>query len=1008
MLDRLFLVYFLLLFASISFAEEANWNCQQDKSTKEWVCVGSADPAGDSSKATPESKPMPEASRQADLPKTDDAAVSATPSSVRETNKKILPVEEQVEKTESTEAEPEESDQIKKELAQTPSEPKTDIVTENPQSSPPLSEAPPPVIPATQKPMPTSAKPAVITEDRQRGWNCDNKGKDGNWNCQLVGADPKGEARVVDAEDKGLGLFNPTFDSKEEHVFYTLRDRFRTNPWGNCSIQLGTQKYYIPDNKKQRDKADIDMNSNAAEIYDNEIGSYQGRVELKRADQQASSNAANYDSVSELLDLHGNVFYSEEELSLYTESANLKLASDEARLRDALFISPTTPLRGRANAVYRDSKTQSRYKDVAYTSCEPGNQDWIVHATDLKMNKTTGDGSAKNAWLEFKGVPVFYSPYLTFPIDDRRKTGFLAPSFGNTQKGGFNFSAPFYWNIAPNFDATLRPRYYTKRGALLAGDFRYLTESLKGAINAEFMPDDSIRNEPRYLASFKNHTSFTKNINSNIDANIVSDREYFSELGNALSFPYFSNVRSYGDISYVDKGISLVGLIENYQNIDPAFTGRLTPYRRLPQLNLNLDHTFESIPASIGMENEYVYYQHDDSSLPVGHRMNVKPYVSFPLKTASAYMTPKLSLQYTEYLLDQQRAGASDSIGRTVPIASVDSGLFLEKDVNLFGSSLLHTLEPRLFYLFIPKVNQDDIPIFDSSLYDFQYDSLFRENRFSGTDRIQDANQITAALTSRLVDSETGLEKLKISIGEIFHFRNREVNGPVVRVGADFLESPIQTSSLSPLVAEVSSQINKHVSLDGGIQWDPDVNEFVRGKANIHLVNNPGEILNLGFLYRKNNLIKDALDRALGNDGSFGEPNPLLTDADLARLQSYRNNNLVLRSNDIVASDISFRWPIYDNWFAVGRWQYSFLYNLTQEGFFGFEKETCCWRFRVIGRQYVNNIQLAANPPPGRDDLSATQTGLFFQIEFKGLTGIGEKLDDFFSKSIYGYQKKDY
>jgi LPS-assembly protein len=229
-----------------------------------------------------------------------------------------------------------------------------------------------------------------------------------------------------------------------------------------------------------------------------------------------------------------------------------------------------------------------------------------------------------------------------------------------------------------------------------------------------------------------------------------------------------------------------------------------------------------------------------------------------------------------------------------------------------------------------------------------------------------------------------------------------------VRVGTDFLESPVQTSTFSPLVAEVSSQINKHVSLDSGIQWDPDSNEIVRGKAYVHLVNDPGEILNLGFLYRKNNLIRDSLDRALGNDSSFGNPDPSLTPEDLARLQTYRDSNLILRSNDIVASDISFRWPIYDNWFAVGRWQYSFLYNLTQDGFFGFEKENCCWRFRIIGRQYVNNISLAANPVPGQDNLSGTQTGIFAQIEFKGLTGIGEKLDDFFAQSIYGYQKKDY
>ncbi|CAG7855923.1 partial LPS-assembly protein LptD, partial [biofilm metagenome] len=750
------------------------------------------------------------------------------------------------------------------------------------------------------------------------------------------------------------------------------------------------------------------------EVYDNEVGNYRGNVDLKRADQQASSNAANYDSVSEALDLHGNVFYSEDELALYTESANLKLASDEARMRDTLFISPTTPIRGKASAVYRDSEYLNRYKEAAYTSCEPGNQDWIVHATDLKMNKKTGEGSAKNAWLEFKGVPVFYSPYLNFPIDSRRKSGFLAPSFGNTQRGGFNFSAPFYWNIAPNYDATIRPRYYTKRGEgpLLAADFRYLTQKSKGLVSGEFLSQDTINDrlnsrEPtqvkdRYLATFKNNTRFTKNLSANVDLNIVSDYLYFSDLGNALSFPNFSHIRSFADMSYIDKGISLTGIVENFQTIDPTLSrlgGRLKPYRRLPQLNLNFDHAFESFPAVTGLENEFVYFQHSDSRLPDGQRFNIKPYVSFPLKATSAFVTPKLALQYTQYLLDNQQVGTSESIGRIVPTASIDSGVFLEKDVNLLGGSYLHTIEPRLFYLYIPKVNQSDIPIFDTSLYDFQYDSLFRENRFNSADRIQDANQITAAFSSRLVDSETGLEKLKLNVGQAFYIQRPEVTGPVVRVGTDFLDNAIQPTSFSPLVAELSSQINKHLSVQSGLQWDPNENEIVRGNASVHIVNDPGEVLNLGYTYRKSYLIRDALDSALADN--------TLPDEDRVRLQSFRDSNPTLRSNDIIQSDISLRWPVYDNWFLVGRWQYSLLFNQTQDAFVGFEKENCCWRFRVIGRQFINNLITANNLS---SQSSNTQTGIFFQIEFKGLTSIGNAGDigDFFSQSISGYQKKDY
>ncbi len=1029
MLDRLYLVFFITLLPSISLANDANWNCQEDKKTKEWVCVGSTAP-------------------------NDHAAGSET-----EIGKDQRSVKPEI-ATKQTEQQPSEPTSVKQEMpvvtSPAPLETKpTGISTVQPpepietkSTSIPIAQpvtstakpavdrsdnkagvseiAPVRVLPASQKPNASTnnlAKAAVPEANggKPKGWNCDTKGKDGNWNCQLVGADPRGEPRVVENEDIGFRILDPAFDNKQELVFKTLQERFETDPWANCTIELGRENLN-KDIKQLRAQADLDMNSNYSEIFDNEVGNYEGNVEMKRGDQKASANAANYDTVSETLDLHGNVYYSEDELALYTESATLKLASDEARLRDSLFISPTTPIRGKADAIYRDSETFSRYKGVAYTACVPGNQDWVVHANALKMNKTTGFGSAKNAWVEFKGVPVFYSPYLSFPLDNRRLSGFLAPSFGNTQNGGFSFSAPFYLNIAPNYDATLRPRYYSKRGVMLAGDFRYLTENSKGSISAEYMPhdakvapDDPIRSSSRYLASIKNTTRFSEHINSNADLNLVSDKFYFAELGNALSFPNFSHVRSVADISYIDQGLSMIGRLENYQTIDPNLTGRLRPYRRLPQLNVNYNHAFESIPAEIGINNEYVFFQHDKSSpiqvngvflnpdsVPDGHRFNIEPYASMPWHTASAYVTPKLTFKYTQYLLSNQDPGVPESISRTVPIASIDSGMFFEKDVALGGSSLLHTLEPRLFYLFIPRVNQSDIPIFDSSFYDFSFNSLFRENRFSGTDRIQDANQITPALTSRLIDSKTGQEKLKLSIGDIFYFQDREVTAPLVRIGRRFLESRVETSSFSPLVGELSSQINEHFTVDSGLQWDPEHNDVVRGKAILHFVNNPGEIINIGYLYRKNRLIQDTL-ASIPDDTVLGQQLGISP----ANARILRTNDTLLRSNDIIQSDFSFRWPVYDDWFAIGRWQYSLLYNQTQEGFFGFEKETCCWRFRIIGRRYVNNIRAVANSNLDLPNPASSQTGLFFQIEFKGLTGIGEKLDNFFSQSIYGYRNSD-
>jgi len=1000
MLDRSYLVLFLALFISPSFAGQANWNCRQDPKTKAWDCVGSSKPANASETVIPK-----EGGGQASENIEDKAPVKS-PEEQKATNARVIQSQPQPKSLPSPAGNAADEDLTGKALAK-PEFPEDG--SETAKVTPPVSEAPPKVLSASEKPVPAGNKPASGQEIKQSGWRCDNKGDEGQWNCQLAGADPKGESHAVEAEGQSFSLLDSGFDNKEERVFGILRDRFKTNPWGNCTIQLGTQQYYIPD-KKAREAADVDMDSNYAEVYDNEVGTYEGNVEMKRADQRASSHAANYDTVSGNLDLHGDVFYSEDEVALHTDSATLKLDSDQARLRDALFISPATPIRGRAGAFYRDSPTLSRFKDASYTSCQPGNQDWIVHASDLKLNKQSGYGSAKNAWLEFKGVPVFYSPYLSFPTDDRRLTGFLAPEFGSTQKGGFSFGAPFYWNIAPNYDATLRPRYFLDRGIMLGGNFRYLTEKTKGDVSLEYMPDDTLVNQARYQASINNNTRFSQNISANLDLNIVSDKEYFRDLGNALSFPNFSFIRSTADASYIDEGISLKGQLVNYQTIDPNIRGRIRPYRQLPRIDLALDHVFDTLPVPLetALDSEYVYFQHDDGNLPDGHRFNIKPSISMPLKTGAAFITPKFSLQHTQYEINTPRfqdgtntarLDVSDSIGRTLPILSIDSGAFIEKEMNLLDASYLHTIEPRLFYLFIPKENQKDIPIFDTSLYDFWYDSLFRENRYNSIDRIQEANQLSAAITSRLVDSKTGLERLKLNIGQIFYFRDREVVGPMVRIGQTFIDNPVDRSFFSPLVAELSSELNKHISFDTGLQWDFNRNESVRGKAFLHLENEPGEILNLGYTYRKSYVIEDALI----------QEQDILATFDKNDKKDQERLNRLIRSNDIIQSDISFRWPIYDNWFAIGRWQYSLLFNQTQDALLGLEKENCCWRFRIIGRRFVNNIRAASNAVvTSTGDPFTSQTGIFFQIEFKGLTGISNvDIDEFLTRSIFGYKSTD-
>ncbi len=844
---------------------------------------------------------------------------------------------------------------------------------------------------AVKKPEVSITPPSQKT-DQNDGWNCFSSDGEETWNCSLTGADPQGKTKSVEDESKrSFSLFDDAFSFQQEQDFGLLESRLKYNPWENCSSSQ-TKAVYIR-NEMIRNSEPMDVTADYSEIFDKEVTSFFGNVKMSRADQSITSDKASYDLVSETMDVQGHVIYTENELSLHSDTALLNLASDEARLRNALFISPSGPLRGKADVVYRDSKVLSRYKNAAFTSCPPGNQDWVVHASRFKMNKQTGMGSAKHAWLEFKGVPVFYTPYFALPLDDRRITGLLKPTFSISEDAGFDITIPYYWNIAPNYDLTVMSRYMVKRGPMLGGEFRYqskVTDQIRtaGSVGAEYLPYDFKRDalgqsRSRYSGNFRNYTRFSPNLVADVDLNYVSDKEYFDELSDSLGMREFSQpqgynntllgvtqdrfLQSHASLRYSGKGISFVTRAESYQTVDNEVRQSGKPYYKLPEVTLNLNHSFEQWPVDIGMQNEYVNFFRKEElgdDRPKGHRFNVKPYLSIPIESEGAFFKPKVALQYTQYFLDypnRLEARSPENISRVLPIVSVDTGLIFERELKFANSGFLHTIEPRLFYLYIPNKDQEDIPDFDSADYDFSYGSLFRENRFSGYDKVQDANQVTLAVSSSLFDSETGEERLKLSVGEIFYFRDRKVRL------AGKKENSSDTYDWSNLVAELSGKLTRDWLFSSGIQWNPELNDVTRGHAEITYrdFDEPGKLFNLGYRYRR---------------------------------EQYEVN----RIKNIIQADASFRWPVYDNWVAVGRWQYSLLYNSTKESFLGLEKENCCWRFRFIWRRYAS----ALNDRLNADSFTQMKNGIFFQIELKGFGSFGnKKADKFLESNLNGYQK---
>ncbi len=714
--------------------------------------------------------------------------------------------------------------------------------------------------------------------------------------------------------------------------------------WELCPSQA--RPAHIPVPAEGRSSVPLQLNADEADVVKTGVSHFRGNVAISRADQRLNADNIDYDRDKELLLAKGNVSLQDNDLRIDGETARIDLNADQSVVEKADFLLYARHGRGTAAKIRRDGPGNKSQLDVAtYTTCPAGNQDWQLDADKIKLNHAEGFGTANDVSIAFKGIPFFYTPWMTFPIDDRRKTGFLTPSFGSSDDDGFEIVAPYYWNIAPNRDATLTPRYLGKRGLQLAGEYRFLNKDNEGQFNVELLPSDDLYNDDRYLFAYKNKVSFTPRLTASADINYVSDDEYFEDLGTDISLTSQTHLARHADVRYSSGFWNITGRVQGYETVGNA----AKPYERLPQITFNMNLPDQHFGLDYGLRAEAVQFEHETNA--TGTRVDLEPSISLPLQNSYGFITPKVALRHTRYNLDDVAVGIDDNPDRTVPIFSIDSGLFFERDTNWGGRNMTQTLEPRLYYLNVADRNQDNLivnqagqdSVFDSSLFDFSFAQLFRENRFSGADRIGDANQLTAAMTTRFVDSNSGLERASASIGQIYYFEDREVNLPGV---AD------QTENSSDVVAEVSARLSRSWTVRAGAQWD--VHNDVTEKNVFSTRYQP--------------------------------------DADSVFNLAYRRRRSLLEQ-----IDTSISWPLSNKWNAVGRWNYALDRSRTIDAFAGFEYENCCWIGRVVARQYINDL-----------DQEDENFAVLFQLELKGLTSFGDKVNKIIGDGILGYGREPF
>ena len=672
--------------------------------------------------------------------------------------------------------------------------------------------------------------------------------------------------------------------------------------------------------------------------------SFSGNVQLHQDNQTIFAEHLTYNRSSGDINAKGNILIKRADLRITADQAQFNISSSLGQLEQVEYRLPGIMARGTAQRATLSGPNTSNYEKISYTTCRPGNSDWLLNAEQLEIDTEQGLGKAHGAKLTFHGVPLMYLPILSFPIDDQRRSGVLVPKIGYSDNQGLDLAVPYYFNLAANYDLTLTPRVMSKRGVMLSGEFRFLSETTEGVIDASFMPDDSLSTrytEERGSLSVLTHSQFNQNLSTDLRINHVSDNDFLADFGGNLALTSISHLERAAEVRYDTNKLQALGRLQHFQTLDATLTKADRPYARLPQITLNMQHAASRQPINYAFGAEFVHFVKDGGFVE-GRRLDLQPSVSYSKHNDWSYFTPKASVRYTQYSLDNQTPGLDPSPSRLSGIFSLDSGLYYDRSSQYLGQRASQTLEPRLYYLYVPKQDHSDIPIFDTSEHDFNFDNLFRENRFNGADRLGDANQLTLALTSRINDDASGRELLSASIGQILYFKDRNVSLPGGTIDKD---------NGSAFVGEIAAELGSGWRARGGLQWNPHSG----GSGTV--------------------------DQALAQ-ASYRDSNARIFNA------SYR-----LREGVSSQTDIAAIWPISANTSIIGRWNYSLSEQRNLEALAGVEYGSCCWRVRAVIRQHSDSTNNDQN------------LGFLLQLELNGLGKLGDNIENLLKNGIYGYRK---
>lgn len=625
---------------------------------------------------------------------------------------------------------------------------------------------------------------------------------------------------------------------------------------------------------------------------------------------------------------------------------------EEGSLMNVLGISseepaplPLTEARGNAERIDFEGENKLRIINGDYTTCKPGDPGWYLKTDELALDYDREVAEGKNGALYFQNVPIFYSPWLSFSLNNQRKSGFLAPTLGTSSVNGLTLRTPYYWNIAPNMDATFAPTVYSKRGEQLGSEFRYLDPNYRGDIRGEYLGKDRLdSNNDRWAYSLRHNQNLGYGLSGNLNLAGVSDDKYFTDLSSKSVLTSQRQLLRQGTLAYGGEWWGATVTSQSYQTLNPDPTQTITkPYTLAPQVNVTARRP-DFYQTDAAFTGQYTSFTSDTQDQ--GRRTVAYPSLSMPIVQPGWYVTPKVGEHFTSYSLDRRTTTGPNSISRSLPVVSVDAGMTFERDTSWFGAKATQTLEPRLYYLYVPYKDQSQIPVFDSAVADFNFATIFSENQFLGYDRFADANQLTAAMTTRLIDPTSGAEAMRAMIGQRFYFQKQRVT----LYGGGLSTADEGKWQKSDFLTAFSGRVLPKTYVDAALQYSPNDSKMERSSFGARYQPELGKVLNVSYRYASNAIASGALKNF----------------------------------------DVAGQWPIWGGWSAVGRYNYSILDHKPVETVGGLEYSAGCWAVRLVGHQVVTTE-------------GKTTSAFYVQLELNDFARIGSNPIDLLRRNIQGF-----